>query len=125
MHQRGAVLMARQRQRSRTTYFFEVFNGFADWGVQQLSRSEMAAYIILLRDTKPDGTARTGFTDLARRGGMSRASAIRAVKSLINRGVVEVVKRGGRGIGASTYCCIPGGIEIFRRERQAGSDGDT
>src|SRR4051812_45122811 len=77
----------------------------------------------LARDTKPDGTARVSHGSIAERGGISRRQAIRGVQSLIDRGVVEVVKRGGRGIGASTYCCIPGGIEIFRQERQDGATG--
>jgi hypothetical protein len=101
----------------RVTYFFETFNGLVDLGLRQLSRSEIATYLILLRDTKPDGTASTSYNDIATRGGMSRMSAIRAVRSLIKRGVVEVVRRGGRGLGSTTYCVVPGGIDVFRSER--------
>jgi DNA-binding MarR family transcriptional regulator len=106
--------MARRRA---SNYFFPTFNGFVDLGVRHLSRSEIAAYLVLLRDTKPDGTARTSFGSIASRRGMSQRQAVRAVQSLIRLGVVEVVRRGGRGIGATTYCVVPGGIEIFRRER--------
>ena len=120
---RETVLMAKRRQRN--TYFFETFNGFVDLGVRHLSRSEIAAYLILLRDTKPDGTTRTSYNDIATRGGMSRMSAIRAVRSLLKRGVVEVVRRGGRGIGSTTYCVVPGGIEVFRTERTSGNIDDT
>jgi hypothetical protein len=113
--------MARRRA---SNYFFPTFNGFVDLGVRHLSRSEIAAYLILLRDTKPDGTARTSFGSIASRGGMSQRQAVRAVQALIGRGVVEVVRRGGRGIGATTYCVLPGGIEIFRREREDSDAGD-
>jgi hypothetical protein len=113
------------KQRKRSTYFFETFNGFVDYGLRQLSRSEIAAYLILLRDTKPDGTTRTSYSDIAMRGGMSRTSSIRAVGSLIKKGVVEIVRRGGRGIGSTTYCVLPGGIETFRCERTPGNIDDT
>jgi hypothetical protein len=112
-------------RRRRVTYFFESFNGFVDLGVRQLSRSEIVPFLILLRDTKPDGTARTSLADVATRGGISRRSAIQAVRSLVNRRVVEVVRRGGTGIGPSTYCVIPGGIEVFRTERNPSEAGCT
>jgi len=113
------------KRRKRSTYFFETFNTFVDHGVRHLSRSEIAAYLVLLRDTKPDGTTRTSYTDIATRGGMSRMSAIRAVRSLVKRGVVEIVRRGGRGVGSTTYCVVPGGIEVFRTERTSGNISDT
>ena len=56
---------------------------------------------------------------------MSRRQAVRAVQSLIGRGVVEVVRRGGRGVGATTYCVLPGGIEVFRRKDDDSDTGDT
>jgi len=123
--------MARQRNRRRVSYFFETFNGFVDLGLRQLTRSQIAVYVILLRDTKRDGTVRTSFSDLATRGGISRRSAIQAVRSLVDCRVLEVVRRGGRGIGPTTYCIVPGGIETFRRERVFASErapsatGDT
>jgi hypothetical protein len=113
------------KQRKRVTYFFETFNGFVDLGVRHLSRPEIAAYLILLRDTKPDGTALTSYGDIAMRGGMSRRSAIRAVRSLLTRGVVEVVRRGGSETGSTTYCVVPGGIDAFRTERKPSGTGDT
>jgi hypothetical protein len=113
------------KRRKRITYFFETFNWFVDFGVRHLSRPEIAAYLVLLRDTRPDGTASTSYGDIATRGGMTRRSAIRAVRSLLNRGVVEVVRRGGRGIGSTTYCVLPGGIDAFRTERKPSDAGDT
>jgi hypothetical protein len=114
--------MARGR---RATYFFETFNGFVDLGLRQLSRSEIVAYLILLRDTKPDGRARTSYSDIAARGGISRRSAISAVQSLVDRGVVEVLRRGGFNVGPSSYCVVPGGLEVFRTEHNPGEAGDT
>jgi hypothetical protein len=114
--------MARPRQR---TYFFETFNPFVDLGLRTLSRAEIVAYLILLRDTKPDGAARTSYGSIAARGGVSRRQAIRAVQALVKRGAVQVVSRGGRGIGATTYCVVPGGIEVFGVPTENGASGDT
>src|SRR4051794_6604815 len=98
--------MARRR---RPTYFFETFNPFVDLGIRNLSRAEIVAFLILLRDTKPPhGTATTSYGSIAERGGLSRRQAIRAVQTLVRRGAVEVVRRGGRGVGATTYCVVPG-----------------
>jgi hypothetical protein len=114
--------MARRR---RQTYFFETFNPFVDLGIRTLSRAEIVAYLILLRDTKPDGTARTSLGSIAARGGISRRQAIRAVQALVGRGAVEVVRHGGRGIGATTYCVVPGGIEVSGRSANDGDAGVT
>src|SRR5262249_48157326 len=57
---------------SRAKYYrfwFQNLAGFVDDGVRMLTRSELATYLILLRDTRPDGTARAGLDDLAERGG--------------------------------------------------------
>jgi hypothetical protein len=114
--------MTRRRRRG---YFFETFNPFVDLGIRTLSRAEVVSYLILLRDTKPDGTARTSFGDIATRGGISRRQAIRAVRALVGRGAVQVVRRGGRGIGPSTYCVVPGGIEVFGGTTVNGEARDT
>jgi hypothetical protein len=113
------------KHRKRVTHFFKTFNGLVDLGLRQLSRSEIAAYLVLLRDTKQDGTACTSYNDIAERGGMSRMSAIRAVRSLLKRGAIEVVRRGGRGIGSTTYRVVPGGTDVFRNEQKYGNIGDT
>jgi hypothetical protein len=111
-----------KRKRKQATYFFETLNAFTDVGLRELSRSEGFTYFLLLRDTRPDGTARTSFGSIAERAGISRRQAIRAVQSLVNRGVVEVVKRGGRGIGPSIYCVVLGGYQTFLRSRATEDD---
>ncbi|WP_165249231.1 helix-turn-helix domain-containing protein [Paludisphaera soli] len=92
--------------------WFATLAGFADHGVKTLKRGELAVFLLLLRDTRPDGTARAGLTDLATRGGMSKRSAIRAVQTLTERGVVRVVRPGVRG-KATLYTVFP--VEVFRR----------
>jgi hypothetical protein len=78
-------------------FWFQNLAAFVDQGVRHLSRSELATYLILLRDTRPNGTARAGLSDIAERGGMSRKSASRAVGSLVAKGVLTIVRRGVPG----------------------------
>ena len=81
---------------------FEVLNNFADFTLGELSRSEIVAWLILYRDTK-NGIARTAQSDIARRGGLSSRSVASAVASLVEKRLVEVVRRGGLRQGPSIY----------------------
>lgn len=103
---------APSRRRPRTTkrrssLRFELFNAFVDGGMAGLSRSELVVWIILYRDTKPDGTARTSLADLARRGGMDRQTASRAIGRLEKRKMLQVLRRGGLNRGPSSYRVFP------------------
>lgn len=82
---------------------FTVLNGFVDSVMGTLPRSAALTWVCLWRDTKPDGLARTAVTDLARRIGSDRRSVLRALRLLGDRGLLEVVRRGGLGRGLSTY----------------------
>jgi hypothetical protein len=101
--------MAKVKSANTQRYYREWFVNFAafvDQGVRTLSRSELAIYLILMRDTQPDGIARAGLTDLATRGGMSRRSASRAVQALIKQGVLRVIRHGVPGRPAD-YTIFP------------------
>jgi hypothetical protein len=86
--------------------WFQNLAGFVDQAVRKLPRSELAVYLILLRDTRPDGTARAGLSDLAQRGGMSQKSASRAVQSLVRKNALTIVRRGVPG-KATLYTVFP------------------
>ena len=101
-------------QRSKQAYYrawFKTLAGFVDEGARMLNRSELAVFLILMRDTKPDGTARAALTDIATRGGLSKRSASRAVQSLIGRGVVHVVRPGVAG-KPTLYTIFP--LPVFK-----------
>src|SRR4051794_374883 len=100
------------KRRSFYKTWFQTLNQLVDEGVRKLTRSELVVYLILMRDTHPDGTARAGLTDLATRGGMSKRSASRAVQDLIGRGVLHVVRPGVTG-KATLYTLLP--LEEFKR----------
>jgi DNA-binding transcriptional ArsR family regulator len=81
---------------------FALLNAFVDFALADLSRGEIAVWLVLYRDTR-DGTARTSYDDLARRTGQSRRSVGRALRGLERRGLVKVVHRGGMRRGVSCY----------------------
>ena len=86
---------------------FELLNAFVDSGMADLSRSELAVWLILYHDTKRDGTARTSLSDIARRGGMDRQTASRAVGRLARRKMLQVLRHGGLNLGPSLYRIFP------------------
>jgi hypothetical protein len=92
----------RDKPKGKTGERFAVLNAFVDFALSALSRSEIAVWLVLYRDTR-DGTARTSYDDIARRAGMNRRSVGRAVRQLEKRGLVRVVHRGGLRRGMSRY----------------------
>jgi DNA-binding MarR family transcriptional regulator len=99
---------ARRKTTKRTARLrFELLNAFVDTSVADLSRAELAVWLILYRDTKRDQTARASLDDLARRGGMDRQTASRAVGRLVRRTMLQVIRRGGINRGPSTYRVFP------------------
>lgn len=91
--------------RRRSLERFQVLNDFVDLGLAGLARSEIAVWLILYRDCRPNGLSRTSLADLGRRGGLSRRQATRVLRSLIGRGAVHVVRKGtvGRATVYSLY----------------------
>jgi hypothetical protein len=96
---------------------FKVINAFADFALADLSRAEIAVWLLLWRDTKADGLSRTSQADLARRAGVDISTIKRALRGLRRRALLSVVHAGGLRRGASVYrvngtvrplpCCSP------------------
>ena len=86
---------------------FAVLNAFVDCTLAGLTRNEIAVWLVLYRDTKPDGTARTGQTDIARRAGISARSVRRGIEGLLRKELAKRVYQGGIGRGASAYRIRP------------------
>ena len=103
----------RPRQRStrsrkrQSSLRFEVLNAFVDMGMRQLAPSESVVWLVLYRDTKPDGTAKTGVDDLTLRCRVSRSTVLRALKRLEHLHMLQVVRRGGLNRGTSVYRVFP------------------
>jgi hypothetical protein len=93
--------------RRKTGGRFGVLNAFVDLTAGGLTRSEILVWLILFRDTKPNGLARTSQADLARRAQANVATVKRAVKGLRRRGLLDVVFRGSLRRGPSVYRVHP------------------
>lgn len=91
------------RRSRRRSVRFDTLNGFVDARMGTLPRAAALAWVCLWRDTKPDGLARTAVADLARRVGGHRITVMRALRLLVDLGLLEVVHRGGLGRGVSAY----------------------
>jgi hypothetical protein len=97
----------RAKGKSAATGRFGVLNAFADITLATLDRASIAVWLLLWRDTKPNGLARTSQADLARRSGISERSVRRALDTLCRAGLLDVVRRGRIGCGPSTYRVHP------------------
>jgi hypothetical protein len=82
---------------------FALLNAFVDVTLADLTGAEAKVWLILYRDTKANGVARTGQADLARRAGLSVRAVKLALKSLEQRKLVQVIRRGRLNAGPSTY----------------------
>jgi hypothetical protein len=99
---------ARRKARKRASRLrFETLNAFVDTGMADLTRAELAIWLTLFRDTKRGGTARASLADLARRAGIDRQTASRAVGRLAGRKMLLVLRRGGLNQGPSEYRVFP------------------
>ena len=86
---------------------FRELNAFVDCSMADLSRAELATWLVLWRDTKQGGTVRTSSTDIARRIGASRRAVTDALKGLRKRGLLKLIHQGGLTGGMSVYRAVP------------------
>jgi hypothetical protein len=105
-HRRAAAAGSANASRGRAAGQpgrFQVLNDFVDVSMRGVSDRAVRAWLVLYRDTKPNGTAATGLADIARRAGYSRKTAQRAVHELIERGLARRIRCGGKGKGPNVY----------------------
>lgn len=86
---------------------FAQINALVDVTLAKLERAEMAVWLILWRDTKPDGLARTSQDDLAQRAGCNPRTVRRAIEALQAKGLLTVVRQGGLPRRMSVYRVHP------------------
>ena len=97
----------RPTTKRRSRLRFEMLNAFVDEGLRGLAPSEAVVWLILYRDAKPSGLARTAIDDIAQRGGLGRRTVLRALKALEAKRMLRVVRRGGLNRGPSSYRLFP------------------
>ena len=81
---------------------FGVLNAFVDCSLAGLSKTELATWLCLYRDTR-NGTACTSQCDIARRAGCSVRAVQLAIARMQKRGLLVLVYRGGLNRGPSRY----------------------
>ncbi len=81
---------------------FAVLNAFVDVSMAGLPRAQITVWFVLFRETR-EGTARISVGQIANRAGVSYSKTVQAIKQLEERGLVEVVYRGGLNQGSSIY----------------------
>lgn len=89
---------------------FSAINAFVDVGLRDLSRSELATWLVLWRDER-DGVSRTSAGAIAQKAGISRRSVVSAMATLRRRGMLVQKHRGGLNRGSSVYRLRPIGKE--------------
>jgi hypothetical protein len=82
---------------------FQCTNAFIDATMGTLPPAALAVWLILWRDTKPNGLSRTSQADMARRAGKSERAIRSALRVLVHRGLLTVVFQGNLRRGISTY----------------------
>jgi hypothetical protein len=105
---RSAKPVAKPKRRTRSERF-ATLNAFVDMGMAGLTRAEVKVWLILFRDTKANGTARTGQRDIARRAGLKPRMVRYALASLEAKGMLQTVRRGRLNEGPSIYRVHPTG----------------
>lgn len=78
-------------------------NGFVDVSLRDLTPAEVRVWLVLFRDVKATGTAKTGQADIARRAGLSVRMVRYALTALVRKELVKVVRQGRIGQGVSEY----------------------
>ena len=86
---------------------FAEVNAFVDVALRELEGTSAKVWLILWRDTKPNGSAATSQQDLARRAGVSVRTIYTALKNLESAGLLTVVRRGSIDRGSSVYRVWP------------------
>jgi hypothetical protein len=86
---------------------FQCVNAFIDATMAMLTPAGRATWLILWRDTKPNGLAIASQASIARRAGCSDRAVRDALRRLQAVGLLTVVHRGSLRRGASMYQVFP------------------
>lgn len=91
---------------------FQVLNQFVDQSARLVSYKSQSVWLVLFRETKPDGLATVSYSQIAEMMGAHRSTALRGLAELKKAGLAEVIKKGNSQENRpSTYRIY--GIPIF------------
>lgn len=97
------TLSAKSMAKGAAVGRWPMFNGFIDGIAGTLRPAAAMTWLVLFRDTKRNGLARTGQADIGRRIGMTPRGVRKALAELRAAGLLAVIHRGGIGRGPSAY----------------------
>jgi Helix-turn-helix domain len=86
---------------------FQCINAFIDVTMGELTPAERSVWLVLWRDSKPNGLATTSQASIARRAGVTDRAVRDAVKRLKALALLTVVCRGTLRRGPSAYRVHP------------------
>jgi hypothetical protein len=95
------------QDRRTTKNRFQTINAFLDVTARALPPSVALVWLMLWRDVKPDGLARTSVADLARRCGLCLRTVKQALRKLKTARLLLCVVRGNARLGPSVYRVVP------------------
>ena len=90
---------------------FKTMNEFVDFSARLVDTTAQAVWLVLFRETKPNGLASVSQGQIADCIGLTRRTVLRAVQHLEAKLLVTVVRRGKKNGGPSVYRvhCTPKG----------------
>ena len=100
------------RTRGKAAGRFRVLNTFVDSTLRGLRRNDLGVWLVLYRDTQPDGTANVSQGRIAERVGVTVKTVRRAITRLAGQGLVTIICRGSLRRGPTLYrvwSCPKGG----------------
>jgi hypothetical protein len=81
-------------KRKEATGRFQVLNTFVDESARLVSTTAQAVWMVLYRETKPNGLAQVSHNQIAEMIGLKRRATINATQELIAKGLIKVIHRG-------------------------------
>lgn len=82
---------------------FKTMNEFVDYSARLVDTTAQAVWMVLFRETKPNGLACISHSQIAERIGSCRRTVVRATQHLEDAKLITVVHRGGMTGGSSSY----------------------
>jgi hypothetical protein len=98
----GGTTMGPPKHKPETGDRFRILNAFVDASMRELTPSETIVWFVLFRDVR-SGVASVAQADIAIRSGLTQPTVSLAIRRLVGRGLVRVVRQGGFRSGPSTY----------------------
>lgn len=120
------TLLAKSKAKGTAAGRWAMFNAFIDGIAGTLKPAAALTWLVLFRDTKRNGLARTGQADIGRRIGRSLRQVHNAIAELSRAGLLAVAHRGGIGRGPSAYRVMlsaptnRNSISGYKRQRGSG-----